>query len=122
MHNIKLIHQKFIVVADTDTNELLEIFYDPKLPSMHIELFKAAEKIWNKKKRNVYCRGGGMVAIIDNFIIFYAKSGNYGRYMDEEVFALVREHPDFKDRSYTVLSKAGAGDPYELIREYRNKK
>jgi hypothetical protein len=122
MHNIKLIHQKFIVVADTDSDELLEIFYDITLPSMHIELFGAVEKVWKKKKRNVYCRGGGMVAIIDNFIIFYARSGHYGRYMDEDVYALVREHPDFRDRSYTVLSKAGTADPYELIREYRNKK
>lgn len=118
MYNIQLLHQKFVVVADLLTDEPLELFYDVTLPSMHIEIFAVAEKKWEAQGRSVYCRGGGMLAIIDSYAVFYAKSGHYGRYMDEDVLKTASLHPEISSRNLIVITKAGEQDPFAVIKYF----
>lgn len=116
MHTIHMLHQKFVVIADTASDELLEIFYDTSLPGMHIEIFGAAEKKWKKKGKTVYCKGGGMVAFIDQYAVFYARSGHFGRYTDSDVYVLSSDLNEVTSRKLKVLSKAGEPDPFAVIR------
>jgi hypothetical protein len=113
-------HQKFIVVAEMSTDNPLELFYDAKLPGMHIALFEAAQQNWKKRGVNVSCFGGGLFAIIDNFVVFYGKSGQYGKYDDEVVLTLAAKHPLFAEMGYAFLSKVGENDPLAIVNSLRD--
>lgn len=118
-HSIKLLHQKFIIVAEMSTGKLLELFYDKKLPGMHIALFEAAQEKWEKKGIDISCMGGGLFSLIDNYVVLYGKSGHFGRYEDKEALALAPEHEDFKDQGYLFLSKAGESEPLNIVNALR---
>lgn len=118
-HSIKLLHQKFVVVAEMSTGKPLELFFDIKLPGMHIALFEAAQEKWKKKGIEISCFGGGMYALVDNFVVFYGKSGQFGRYEDETVMKLAIEQEQFKDQGLLFISKAGENDPLNIVNSLR---
>lgn len=113
-----MFQQKFIVVADAHSREPLAIFFDPHLPSMHIELLRKARAIWSKLGRSIIPLGGGMLAIIDKHVVFYAESKDLGPFDDGVVLQLAPNHPLFAKQNFTFYSRVGQSDPEKILKEF----
>jgi hypothetical protein len=106
---------KFIVVGDAKTGEDLALFFDHTLPDMHRELLAKAKAEWLKLGIHVRPHGGGRFTVIDDKVVFFGKSLDFGRYEDKVVLRLAPEHPFFASQKFTFYSKAGADDVQAVL-------
>jgi hypothetical protein len=116
--DVYLRNRKFIVVADERTGEDLAIFFDHTLPDMHIELLNKARERWAKIGVRILAHGGGRFSVINNMVVFFGQSSNYGRFEDDVVLKLAPQHQYFEAKKYNFLSKAGADDAYVVLKQF----
>lgn len=107
---------KFIVVGDAKTGEDLALFLDPHLPDLHRELLAAAREQWLKLGVYVLPHGGGRVSLIQDTLVFFGRSLDFGRYEDDVVLRLAKEHPAFQNKNWKFISKAGADTAQMVLR------
>lgn len=116
-----ILHQKFVILANAKTSVALELYFNQSLPGFHINQFEEAHKKWSEKGIEVICHGGGKVAIIGEYAVFYSKSERYHKFIDEEAEPLAKIHPMVVKDNLTVICKAGSENPWELILEHYEK-
>lgn len=107
---------KFIVIADARTGQDLALFFDYTLPDMHKELFAKAKNEWAKNGHYITVHGGGRFSVIENTVVFYGRSLDFGRYEDKVVLLLAPEHQCFVQKNYRFISKAGADDALTVLK------
>jgi len=120
--NIYLRDLKFVVIADSTSHNPIRIYFDFRLPSIHADIFLDAVAKYKLIGQSISVQGGGRITKRENYIVFHGRSQKYGRYEDKVVLLLALEHPYFKDKKYTLLSKAGRDDVDEIINEFCSKK
>jgi|GEM_PF-1596780 len=109
---------KFVVLTDHETGEAFAIYFDYTLPNMHVEIFGQAISEFAAKGRRIGIEGGGRITKIDNYIVLHSRSGQYGRYEDEDALRLAPLHPMLCDRGFIFLSKSGEDNAMVVVREY----
>jgi hypothetical protein len=110
---------KFIVVGDAKTGEDLALFFDPHLPDLHRELLAAAREKWLKLGVQILPHGGGRFSLIEDTLVFFGRSGDFGRYEDDVVLKLAAENTFFQKMNWKFLSKAGAESAQIVLRVNR---
>jgi hypothetical protein len=116
--NTYLRDMKFVVLADPDSGNPMEIFFDFHLPSMHEEIFNAAKLEYEQKGMKVSVHGGGRITKRNNNIVFHGRSQKYGRFENEDVLKLAPSHPLFCNSDFIFISKSGRDDVDEIIKEF----
>lgn len=109
---------KFVVLTDRGTGQAIEIYFDYTLPNMHSEIYGQAVSEYAAKGRRIGISGGGRITKIDNYIVLHSRSGNYGRYEDEDALRLAPLHPMLCDQGFVFLSKSGEDNALAVVREY----
>jgi len=109
---------KFVVITDRETSRAIEIYFDYTLPNMHCDIFGQAVSEYSAKGRHIGMSGGGRISKIDNYIVLHSRSGQYGRYEDEDALRLAPLHPMLCDQGFIFLSKSGEDNALMVVREY----
>jgi len=109
---------KFIVLTERETGVAFTIYFDYKLPNMHVEIFGHAISEFAAKGRRIGISGGGRLTKIDNYIVLHSRSGQYGLYNDDDVLRLAPLHSMLCDRGFVFLSKSGEDNAMAVVREY----
>lgn len=116
--NKYLLNLKFIVLVDFKTYQPVALFFGFGLPNLHSEILEEAKRQYSEKGIAVSIEGGGRITKKDHFIVFHGRSEKYGRYDDQTVLRLAKEHPYFENQEYIFLSKSGIDDVNRIIHSY----